>query len=160
MLTNFRPVRFVTNQNDLHWYDKVNTQRRANELLFRHSHFSVSAHSFIQSKQRRIWGFHGGDYEECGLLGYKNQVRTSQETHYVSTTDSSQLMLCKIWGCHGSDYEECRLLGYKKPVRTSKETHYFSATKTSRLMLCKIWGSHGGDCEECRPLWCDAVWLL
>jgi hypothetical protein len=36
------------------------------------------------------------DYEECRLLGYKNPVRTSQETHYISTTESSQLMLCKI----------------------------------------------------------------
>jgi hypothetical protein len=43
-----------------------------------------------------ILGFHGGDYEECRLLGYKNPVRTSQETHYVSSTESSQLMLCKI----------------------------------------------------------------
>jgi hypothetical protein len=38
----------------------------------------------------------GGDYEECPLLGYKNQVRTSQETHKISPTASSQLMLCKI----------------------------------------------------------------
>jgi hypothetical protein len=51
--------------------------------------------------------------EECRLLGYKNPFRTSQETHYVSTTESSQLMLCKIWSFHGSDYEECRLLRYK-----------------------------------------------
>jgi hypothetical protein len=58
----------------------------------------------------KIWGVHGGDYEECRLLGYKAPVRTSQETHYVSTTESSQLMLCKIWGFHGDDYEECRLL--------------------------------------------------
>jgi hypothetical protein len=29
---------------------------------------------------------------------YKNQVHTSQETHYFSATDSSRLMLCKIWG--------------------------------------------------------------
>jgi hypothetical protein len=42
------------------------------------------------------FGFHGGDYEECRLLGYKNPVRTSQETHYVSATEFSQLMLCKI----------------------------------------------------------------
>jgi hypothetical protein len=59
----------------------------------------------------KIWGFHGGDYEECRLVGYKNRVHTSQETHYVSTTESSQLMLCKIWGYHGSYYEECLLLG-------------------------------------------------
>jgi hypothetical protein len=38
-----------------------------------------------------IWGFHGGDYEECRLLGYKNPVGTSQETHYVSATESNRL---------------------------------------------------------------------
>jgi hypothetical protein len=59
----------------------------------------------------KISGFHGGDYEECRLLGYKTPVRTSQETHYVSATEHSQLMLCKIWDFHGGDYEECRLLG-------------------------------------------------
>jgi hypothetical protein len=40
--------------------------------------------------------FHGRDYEECRLLGYKNSFRTSQEKHYVSATDSSRLMLCNI----------------------------------------------------------------
>jgi hypothetical protein len=45
----------------------------------------------------KTWGFHGSDYEQCLLLGYKNPFRTSQETHYVSATESSQLMLCKIW---------------------------------------------------------------
>jgi hypothetical protein len=59
----------------------------------------------------KIWGFHGGDYEECCLLGDKTPVRTSQETHYVSATEPSQLMLCHIWGFHGGNYEECRLLG-------------------------------------------------
>jgi hypothetical protein len=34
--------------------------------------------------------------KECRLLGYKNRVCTSQETHYVSTTEPSRLMLCKI----------------------------------------------------------------
>jgi hypothetical protein len=75
--------------------------------------------------------------EEC-LLGYKETVRTSQETRYVSTTELNRLMLCKIWGVHLSDYEECRLLGYKNPVRTSQETHYVSAKEPSRLMLWKI----------------------
>jgi hypothetical protein len=65
-------------------------------------------------------------------------ARTSQETGYVSATESSRLMLCKILGFHGGDYEECRLLGYKTPVRTSQETHYVSATESSPLMLCKI----------------------
>jgi hypothetical protein len=43
-----------------------------------------------------MWSFHGGDYEECRLLGYKTPVRTSQETHYISATESSQLMLCNV----------------------------------------------------------------
>jgi hypothetical protein len=42
-------------------------------------------------------------YVECGLLGYKNRVRTSQETHYVSNTKPSQLMLCKVRFFHGGD---------------------------------------------------------
>jgi hypothetical protein len=29
-------------------------------------------------------GFHGGDYEECRLLGYNNPVRTSQEILIIS----------------------------------------------------------------------------
>jgi hypothetical protein len=44
----------------------------------------------------KISGYHGGDYEECPLLGYKNPVRTSQETHSFSATEPSRLMLCKI----------------------------------------------------------------
>jgi hypothetical protein len=51
------------------------------------------------------------DYEECHLLGYKTPVHTSQETNYLSTTELSQLMLCKILGFHGGDYEECHLVG-------------------------------------------------
>jgi hypothetical protein len=100
----------------------------------------------------KIWSFGGGDCEECRPLGYENPVRTSQETHYVSATEPSQLMLCKIWRFHGSDYEECRLLGYKNPVRTSQETHYVSATEPNRLTLYKIWGFGGGNYEECRLL--------
>jgi hypothetical protein len=102
----------------------------------------------------KIWGFDGSDYEECCLLGYKPPVRTSQETHYFSSTESSLLMLFMIWGFHGSDYEECRLLGYKPPVLTSQETHYVSATQSSQIMLCKIWGFRGSEYEEWRLLGC------
>jgi hypothetical protein len=98
--------------------------------------------------------------EEWRLLGYKTPVHTSQETHYVSATESSQLMLCKIWDFHDDDCEKCRLMRYKNPVRTSQEAHYVSTTELSRLMLCKIWGFHGSDCEGCRLLGCYAVWLL
>jgi hypothetical protein len=116
-------------------------------MLTKHFHLVLG-----QKWSCNFWGFHGSDYEECRLPGYKNPVCTSQETHYISATESSQLMLCKVWGFHGCDYEECRLLGYKTPVCTSQETHYISTTETSRLMLCKVWGVHGCDYEECRLL--------
>jgi hypothetical protein len=45
----------------------------------------------------KVLRFHGGHYEECRLLGYKNPVRTSQGTHYVSATEFSQLVLCKVF---------------------------------------------------------------
>jgi hypothetical protein len=64
----------------------------------------------------KIWGFHGGNYKECHLLGYKKPVRTLQETNYISATDPSQLILRKIWSFHGCDYGECRLLGYYSQV--------------------------------------------
>jgi hypothetical protein len=76
--------------------------------------------------------FHGGDYEECRLLGYRNSIRTSQETHYVSATKSSQLMLCKIWGFHGADDEECSFLGYINSIRTSQVTRYVSLQSPAR----------------------------
>jgi hypothetical protein len=80
-----------------------------------------------------------------------NTVRISQETHYVSATKHSRLILCKIWGFQGGDYEECRLLGYKHSSYLTGNTLRF-ATQHSRLILCKIWGSHGNDYEECRLL--------
>jgi hypothetical protein len=64
----------------------------------------------------KIWGFHGGDYEECRLLWYRHPVRSSQETHNVSATDHSRLMLCKIWCFHGGNHEECRILGMLRRV--------------------------------------------
>jgi hypothetical protein len=82
---------------------------------FEHSHWVASEERFALGARRpsfwispgaqscgilialvRFELFHGSDYEECRLLGYKNRVRTSQETHYISTTESSQLMLCNI----------------------------------------------------------------
>jgi hypothetical protein len=84
--------------------------------------------------------------------GIWNPVLSSQETHYISTTESGQFMLCKICGFHGGDYEEFRLLWYKNSVCTSQETHYVSATQPSQLMLCKIWCFHGSGYEECRLL--------
>jgi hypothetical protein len=124
--------------------------------------FFVSNLQYFTSFWTRKWKDYEpyDSHEECRLLAYKSSVRTSQETHYFSTTESSRLMLCKIWGFHGSDYEECRLLGYENSVRTSQETHYVSTTESSRLMLCKIWCFHSDDYEECRPLGCDVVWLL
>jgi hypothetical protein len=88
----------------------------------------LKIYAYVKKYPWRMWGFHGGDYEECRLLGYKNPVRTSQETHYVCTTQSSQLMLCKIWVFHGSYCEECRLLGSRcvALVRNTRATRIIS----------------------------------
>jgi hypothetical protein len=43
-------------------------------------------------------GFQDGDNEGCRFLRYIRLVHTSQETHYVSATELSQLMLCEILG--------------------------------------------------------------
>jgi hypothetical protein len=50
----------------------------------------------IRRYRCKISGFHGGDHEECRLLVYKNPDLTSQETHHVTTTEPSRLILCKI----------------------------------------------------------------
>jgi copper(I)-binding protein len=124
-------------------------QRAALRLV--HSTYKHNTAHIVAPRSVRLL-INTSTHEEFRLLGYKSPVRTSQETHYVSTTESSQLMLCKIWDIHGSDYEECRLLGYKNPVRTSQEIHYISTTESNQLMLCKIWGFYGSDYEKCRLL--------
>jgi hypothetical protein len=108
---------------------------------------NILQHNFFPTCE--IWGLHCSDYEESRFPGYKNPVRTSQETHYVSATEPGRLRPCKIWGFHGGDYDECHLLRYNNPVHTSQETHYISATELNQLMLYKIWGFHGSDYEEC-----------
>jgi hypothetical protein len=53
----------------------------------------------------KIWGFYVGGCEEYCLLGYTNPVHTSQETHYISATESSRWILCKIWSFHDSGWK-------------------------------------------------------
>jgi hypothetical protein len=60
----------------------------------------------------KSWDFHGGDYEECLLLGYKSRVHTSLERHCVSVTEPSRLMLCKIRRFHCDEYDEWAFLGH------------------------------------------------
>jgi hypothetical protein len=60
------------------------------ELHWRHKFSATESSRLMLCK---IWGFHGGHYEECRLLGYKNRAHTSQETDYLSSTEASVLML-------------------------------------------------------------------
>jgi hypothetical protein len=66
------------------------------QFLLDRRHVTYPLHCPAGSCCVRFENFDGSDYEECRLLGYKNPVRTSQETHYVSVTECSQLMLCRI----------------------------------------------------------------
>jgi hypothetical protein len=69
----------VTMKNGVFW--DIGTQ------FVLHRRHIVSAAEPSRLMLCKIWGFHGGDHEECRLLVYRNPVRTSQETDYVSTTE-------------------------------------------------------------------------
>jgi hypothetical protein len=136
---------------------KIRVRATQEECLVK---YSVKKKYQEQYQFCKIRGVHGSDYEECFLLGYENPVHTPQETHYVSATEPSWLMLCKIWGFHGGDYDERSFLGYEIPVPTSQETHHVSTIEPSRLILCKIWSFHGCHYEKCCLPGRDTVWLL
>jgi hypothetical protein len=67
---------------------------------------------------------------------HTDTVRTSQETHYVSTTEPTRLMLCgeTVAVCCENRTEHTDTLW---AVRTSQETHHVSTTEPTRLMLCE-----------------------
>jgi hypothetical protein len=74
-------------------------------MLWNKVQFLVPIGSRAPLLLRRSWKQHSNHIrfevstaltEEWSFLGYKAPVRTSQETHYFSATESSQLMLCKI----------------------------------------------------------------
>jgi hypothetical protein len=77
--------------------------------------------------------FHGGNYEECRLLGYKTPVHTSQGAYYVTGTVSSRLILCKIWYFHGGNNEECRILGCDSGFVLLVRTITFGEAATGQL---------------------------
>jgi hypothetical protein len=64
-------------------------------------------------------------------------VCTSQETHYVSATETNLLMLFReaVAVYSENHTEHTDTLCGQNAVRTSQETHYVSATETNRLML-------------------------
>jgi hypothetical protein len=73
----------VTMKNVVFWDIK-------HQFVPQRRHITSSLQSPASSCYVRFSGFHGGDYEECRLLRYKTPVLTSQETHHVSATESSQ----------------------------------------------------------------------
>jgi hypothetical protein len=81
-------------------------------LLYKETYYiSATEHSLLML--RKIWGFHGGENEECRLLECKCPYTNSKETHKVSARKPNWLMLCKVWDFQGGDYEECRLLWHR-----------------------------------------------
>jgi hypothetical protein len=70
-------------------------------------------------------------YSNPSALKYKNLIRTSQETHYVSATETNRLMLFReTVAVYCENHTE-----HTDTVRTSQETHYVSTTEPNRLML-------------------------
>jgi hypothetical protein len=73
------------------------------------------------------------DRMSCKSYTYKNSFRTSQETHYVSGTETNRLML--FWGriavcCENDTETQIQCMA----VRTLQETHYLSATEHNRFL--------------------------
>jgi hypothetical protein len=64
---------------------------------------------------------------------HTDTVRTSQDTHYVSTTEPNRLMLFRETVAVYCENHTERI----NTVGTSQETHCVSATKSSRLMLSR-----------------------
>jgi hypothetical protein len=63
----FEVLKVVTTKNDVWWDIKIQ--------FVPHRWHYVSATEPNQLTLCKMWGIHGGDYEECRLLGYKNPVR-------------------------------------------------------------------------------------
>jgi hypothetical protein len=78
------------------------------------------------------------------IYTFQNLVRTSQETHYVSATETNRL---KLFGETVAVYCENHM-EHTDTVRTSQETHYVSATETNRLMLFR----------ETVGVYCETIW--
>jgi hypothetical protein len=104
VVVRFEVFMAVTMKNVVFWDKKPSSYFTGDILPLRYRAQLVNAIN--------IRGFHGSDYEEYRLLGYKTQFHTSQETHNFSAIEPSQLILCKVWGLHGGDYEECCLVGF------------------------------------------------
>jgi hypothetical protein len=64
-------------------------------------------------------------------MKFQNPARTSQETHYIPSTEINRLML---FGETVTVYCE-KHMEHTDTVRTSQETHHVSARETNRLML-------------------------
>jgi hypothetical protein len=74
------------------------------------------------------------------LLNNIYSVRTSQETHYISATETNRLMLFRetvavIVRTIRNTQIHCVGRIYSSSVRTSQEIHYVYATNPNRLML-------------------------
>jgi hypothetical protein len=57
-------------------------------MLFRVT-IAVYCEKLVEHTQYTVW-------VECRVFIYKNSVRTSQETHYVSTTEPNWLILFRV----------------------------------------------------------------
>jgi hypothetical protein len=70
----------------------------------------------------KISGIHGSDYEECRLLGYKNPVHTSQETHTCPLQSPAGLCYVRFEVFTAVNVNNVVFWDIKNPVRTSQET--------------------------------------
>jgi hypothetical protein len=122
---------------------------------FSGKHRSPSDQLFSQRNTNfcKMWALHGSDWRMARSGIYINKVRTSQETHYLSATESSQLMLCKIWGLSWRWLWRMSRSGIYKPSSYQTGDTLRLRYKAQLDNSIKIWGSHGSDYEEFHLLW-------
>jgi hypothetical protein len=97
----------------------------------------------------KIWGFHGGDYEEWCVLGCHTVWLLSDTCSFIVRFEVFAAVTMKN-----------AVFWYIKTQFVPHRRHYISATVPSQLMLCKIWGFHGVDYKDFRLLGCYVIWLL
>jgi hypothetical protein len=93
---NTMPIVFVTRFEGNISQPKSRTKLKGAQRLGERTALPIACMWFRVKGCVKFGGFHGGDCEQCRLLGYIQPVLTSQETHYVSAIEPSRLMLCKI----------------------------------------------------------------
>jgi hypothetical protein len=104
----------------------------------------------------KIWGFHGGDYEDVVFWDIESQFIL--HWRHITSPLQSPASKCYVRFVFTSVTMKNAVFGDIKTQFLPHRRH-ITSTEPSQLMLCKIWGFHGGDYGDCRLLGSYAMCL-